>query len=490
MATSSDRPRSLIVPASADKPRILSRADSEALFKRVVAMTTGGGDTQVSVRATWTANLSWGRNRPVSSVKTIEHTVAITRWLNGQVMTTDMDRSDDATLKHNLQLLEGYLASLDSKKAFEPLGRQEYLTPTIWNDATYQMTWREISDAARKSVDPVVAAKMVAKGHVEISAVSWAIFNTRGLEAYSTATGALYMGTVFMPDGNGAGAAGKSHYDWSKLDVTALAGLAIQKCRDSANPVKVEPGRYTAILEPEAVKTLVDMALNYNDNNRGEAEENNKNPYNLSRGESKIGQRIFDSRITITSDPMDPECGYIPFDPEGFPYRKVTWVENGVLKELAYNREYAREKLGTDIWLPNPMAYRVSGGDTSIDEMIATTERGIYVTMFAPGSVWQEDDKSMSLIGSTRYGLWLVEHGKIVHPIMNLWIYESPLIVLNQVEQIGPAVRTVGAALLTEGTNTVQRDLPSESLSGGHAPFVAPPMKVRDFNFTRLIDAV
>jgi len=488
MAPSSDRPRRLIASAPADKPRILSRADSEALFKRVVAMTTGGGDTQVSVRATWTANLSWGRNRPVSSVKTIEHTVTITRWLNGQLMSTDMARSDDATLKHNVQLLEGYLASLDSKKALEPLGRQEYLTPTIWNDATYQMTWREISDAARKSVDPVVAAKMVAKGHVEISAVSWAIFNTRGLEAYSTATGALYMGTVFMPDGNGAGAAGKSHYDWSKLDTTALAGLAIQKCRDSANPVKVEPGRYTAILEPDAVMDLVDMAFNMNDNDRDEAEDNNKNPYNLSRGESKIGQRIFDSRITITSDPMDPECGYMPFDPEGNPYRKVTWVENGVLKELAYNREYAREKLGTNIALPNPMAFRISGGDTSIEEMIATTERGIYVTMFV--HLTQDDDRSMSLLGATRYGLWLVEHGKIVHPIKNLWVYESPLLVLNQVEQLGPPVRNSGCANMNVDTGAIFRNLPSQSLSGGRSPFVAPPMKVRDFNFTRLIDAV
>ena len=486
-SSTSDRPRSLMPAVPSDPPRILSRADSEAMFKRVVALAASGGDTQVTIRSTWIANLRWARNRPTTSGDTVEQMAVITRFLNGASLTAQLDRLDDATLKEAMRLLEQRLAGAtpDSDDPLpDPLGKQEYLTPTIWNDATYKMTPRDLSDSARKSVDPVAEAKLVAAGYVEIGAMSWAIFNTRGLDAYSAATGALYTETVRISDGTGSGWAGKSHVDWSKLDAPALSAAALQKCRDSANPFKIEPGRYTTVLEAKAAGLL--MASAVREMNRKDAEEDTNNPYNLSKGKSKIGTRIFDSRITVTSDPTDPECGYIPFDSEGNPHHKVNWIENGVLKELPYNRRYARKKLGTDVALPNPQAFTVSGGDTSLEEMVKSTERGIYVTHF--GELSPEDGKSLNMTGTTRDGLWLIEHGKIVHPIKNLWINDSPLIVFNQVQQLGRPVRTVG--VYWEGFGGVERDLPTQVLNAGNTPVVSPPMKVTDFNFTRLIDAI
>jgi predicted Zn-dependent protease len=471
-------------------PRILSRADCEALFRRIVGLTTGGGDTSVTIRSTWTLNLSWARNRPTTSGDIVESHAIITRAWRGVSLSTGLDQLDDTTLKETVQSLEQRLVSSSADASpITMLARQEYLTPPIWSDATYQLTAHGLSDAARMSVDPVVDAQLVAAGYMEVGAATWAIFNTRGLNAYAAATGALYTETVRTQDGTGSGWAGRRHLDWAKLDVPAVSATALQKCRASVNPVAIEPGRYTAILDPIVTAVLLACAV---DAMNREAAETGQTVYTLTpggagqRGISKIDHPVFDSRLTISTDPADPDCGYMPFDPEGSPYRPVTWVEGGILKALPYDRRYARQSLGTDTALPNPMAFRVSGGDTSIEEMIATTKRGILVTRL--GLITIVDSEQLSLSAVTRDGLFLIEDGKMTHPIKNMWMTESPMHVFNKVLQIGQSIPTVGTFVQRDGS--VLRDLPARALTDGYAPVVAPYVKVEDFNFTGLTDAI
>ena len=471
--------------------RILSQAECEALFTRIVKLTTGGGDTIVNIRATWTSTIRWARNRPTTIGDTVERFATITRTQPGKFVTVELDRLDDATLKEAVQVLEKRLAELqpseDGGAALLP--KQDYLPASTWSDATYNMSPRSLSDAARMSVDPVVDAKLDAVGYAALGATARAVFNTRGLNAYAAATGAMYSETVRNEAGTASGWAGRAHMDWAKLDPTTLSKTALERCIKSANPSAVEPGRYTAILDPDIVGRMFSFAVEAMDRDRAET---SKTVYTLTppkgnqRGTTKIGLPVFDSAITITSDPGDPECGYIPFDPEGNPYGKVTWVEKGVLKALAYDRAYAEQYLRSETPLLNPQAFRVSGGATSLGEMIASTERGIYVTHTS--GLEQYDRERIGLTAVTRDGLWLIEHGEITRPIKNLWINDSPMVVFNQIVQIGPAVRTYGA--VRQGWGGVLRDLPSRALNDGHTPIVAPPVKVKDFLFTRLTDAV
>jgi predicted Zn-dependent protease len=176
----------------------------------------------------------------------------------------------------------------------------------------------------------------------------------------------------------------------------------------------------------------------------------------------------------------------MPFDPTGNPYGKVTWVENGILKALAYDRAYARKKLNSDIPLPNPMAFRVSGGDTSVEQMIAATERGLLVTNTS--GVVAANQATLTVSSVTRDGLFLIEHGKITHPVKNMWFTESPMTAFNKITHLGPPERTYGAGKL--GWAGVLRDLPSRAVNDGREPIVVPPLRVEDFHFTRLIDAV
>jgi predicted Zn-dependent protease len=254
-----------------------------------------------------------------------------------------------------------------------------------------------------------------------------------------------------------------TQWDWAALDPAALTARAIDKCVASANPVRIEPGRYTTVLEPQAVHGLMTQAVNALD--RVTSEQAPMTVYTVHRGLSKIGRPVFDKRITLNTDPLDPVAGYIPFDDDGYPYRAVEWVKDGVLRELGYGRLYALTALGHGIPQQNPFAYRMSGGPTSIAEMVASTERGLLVTRFS--GVELLDPPTLLMTGTTRDGVWLIEHGRITKAVANMRFVESPMFVFNKVQQLGPPVRVYS-----------------------ELPVIVPPVKVDDFHFTTLSDSV
>ena len=107
------------------------------------------------------------------------------------------------------------------------------------------------------------------------------------------------------------------------------------------NPVAIEPGRYTVVLEPTAVGNLVQLlgfALN------ARAADEGRSFFTKQGGGNKIGLKVVDERVTLTSDPLDPDAAALPFTPEGVPVKKTTWIENGVVRNLAYDRYWAQKQ--------------------------------------------------------------------------------------------------------------------------------------------------
>ncbi len=152
------------------------------------------------------------------------------------------------------------------------------------------------------------------------------------------------------------------------------------------------------------------------------------------------------------------------FDGEGRPQKRTVWVENGVVKKLAYSRYWAQKK-GVE---SQPFGGRMvmQGGSSSIEDMIKNTERGILVTRF--WYIRSVDPQTLLLTGLTRDGTFYIENGKIQFPIKNLRFNESPVIMLNNVEELGKQER---------------------SRSEGGTLYL-PAMKIRDFTFSSLSDAV
>ncbi|WP_439557711.1 metallopeptidase TldD-related protein, partial [Dyadobacter sp.] len=145
---------------------------------------------------------------------------------------------------------------------------------------------------------------------------------------------------------------------------------------------------------------------------------------------------------------------------DGRPQEKVVWVENGVVKNMSYSRFWA-EKQGVKA-VPPAGGFIFQGGNESIADLIKSTEKGILVTRF--WYIRAVDPQTLLYTGLTRDGTFYIENGQIKYPVKNFRFNESPVIMLNNVEAIGKPVRANGS--------------------------LVPPLKIRDFTFTSLSDAV
>jgi len=363
-------------------------------------------------------------------------------------------------------------------------------SPKIWSDATAQVTAEQRASLARVLAEQSEAQGFLAAGYMEMFLGARMMLDPRGEGGYAFGDGTWpkdfrydrYSGagctmTVRHPKGVGSGWAGNVSYDWAAINSEALASRAIEKCKASLNPVAIEPGRYTVVLEPQAVSDLVRMLFWPPGFGRRAAEMRDPTTYwlgpdqSIKKIRSKLGLKIVDERITLSIDLMDPMQGSLP-SPDA---RRIAWIDKGVLTTLGYPRDYALlEGFGEGRSSASGTGFHMTGGQTSIEEMIETTKRGLLVTRFS--NMRMLDGASVLCSGLTRDGLWLIENGKISKAVKNMRITESPLFVLNQIEQLGVPVPTVWAA-------TVGFQL-------GLSPAIVPPLKARDFSFTSMIDAV
>jgi len=458
-----------------DSLRFLSREECATLVERIRGFAQGGGKTEVDVTSWWSGELRWARNRVSLASDRRDISVHVSRTLpamtgDGNVMTNQLD---DVSLTAAVREAERWAHRRQHSRTdiVTSVPDFQYAKPAIWSDTSYGLTTEERGRIARALVDPAEAAGMLSAGYIEVRAQGTASTPAEKPLMYAQQTTGQCSMTVRDPEGRGSGWAGGSSYDWTRIDPEALARRALQKCLASRNPVTIEPGRYTVILEPQAVHELVVFVVAaLNDRH---AAENQPGPLNagydtaLRLGRSKLGLKVVDERLTISHDPMDPALGVIPFGDDGwgpYPVDAVTWIDHGVLTDLSFGRAYAVRELTDNVPIAPRMAYRMSGGPTSVEEMIATTKRGLLVTRFSGVRPLNEG----LFTGLTRDGLWLIENGKISKAVKNLRFTDSPWFLLNSLEQVGEPVPVFSP----------------------DAPAIVPPLKARDFSFTSLIDAI
>ncbi len=439
---------------------VLSREDAEALVTRVVGMSKADG-VSVSVQSGRETNLRFADNQMSTSGVTTNTTIRVQSVFGKRRASVVTNDRSDAGLRRAVEQSEAIarLAPEDPEYLGE-LGPQTYQPVPAWFDSTAELSADDRAKAALTALAPARAANdLTVAGFIVCSAGATALGNSAGLFAYHRSTNANYTLTARTNDGTGSGWAAVEDNDWTRLDFDAVARQAIDKARRSRNPVAIEPGRYTVIFEPEATGNLVSVmggAL------QARAADEGRSAFSKPGG-TKVGERILDERVTLSSDPRDPLVLGSPFDGEGMPVTKQVWVDGGVLRQLAYPRYWAQRQGKTPTGGAGSL--RLAGGNESIESLIAGTERGILVTR-----LWYlraVDQRTLVYTGLTRDGTFLIEGGRIARSIKNFRFNDSPLFMLNNLEGMGPAVRIA---------------------SGGS--LVMPAIKVRDFNFTSLSDAV
>jgi predicted Zn-dependent protease len=353
----------------------------------------------------------------------------------------------------------------DDPEAMPALGPQTVApVAAAWDEATVGLDAQACAQAALTALGPARSnGQLQAAGFLIVNAGFNAIANKSGLFLYHRGTTSNYTLTVRTADGTGSGWAGAESPTWAGINFADVSARAIEKAERSRNPVAIEPGRYTVIMEPQAVGDLVSLVAFYAD---ARSADEGRSPFVKPGGGNKIGERIVDPRVNIFSDPYDRAILTQPFDGEGFPLTKREWVTNGVLSQLAYSRFWAKKQSKSATGGPNSIV--MAGGTASRDAMIASTQRGILVSR-----LWylrEVDPRTLLYTGLTRDGTFLIENGRITKSIKNMRFNESPLFMLNNIEALGPTARIAGAE------------------SG--APIVMPLLKAKDFNFTSLSDAV
>jgi predicted Zn-dependent protease len=250
-------------PSTGAPSHFLSQADCAALTARAVSLADGGGETTVLVNSQWVGNLRWARNQVSTSGNTLENEIVIARNIRGARAAVEINQIDDAGLTDAVRRAERLLRMRHDvlESDLPDTYVEPYLHPVIWSDTTYALDAARRAEVARRLTAPAAAAGVQAAGYLEVSAHGRAVMTSDGRAQYYPYTQAQYSVTVRDPKSAGSGWAGVDWYDWGKIETERLSAVALEKCLTSRNPVAIEPGRYTAVLEPQAVCDLADVMI-------------------------------------------------------------------------------------------------------------------------------------------------------------------------------------------------------------------------------------
>ena len=403
-------------------------------------------------------NIRYARNSVSTSGIVRNESLVVQSSFGKKTGTATINEFDDASLQKVVRRSEE-LAQLapENPEYVGFLGPQKYLESNTYFDSTANITPDYRAQAAAASITRSKAKDLTAAGFLQDNAGYQAMMNTKGLFAYNQATGVNFTVTVRTADGKGSGWVTRDYNDVSKLDTGMASQFAIDKAVMSQEAKAVEPGKYTVILEPAAsIGLLQNMIGSFGARQADEG----RSFLAKKGGGNKLGEKIVDESVNLYSDPTNPEVPSQTWAGDGQPRKKIYWIKNGVVQNMFYSRYWAQEK-GVEP-MPFPSNGIMEGGTASIDDMIKSTKRGILVTR--TWYIRSVDPQTLLYTGLTRDGTFFIEDGKIAYPVKNFRFNESPVIMLNNLEALGKPQRINGNLI--------------------------PPMKIRDFTFSSLSDAV
>lgn len=443
---------------------ILSEADAHAVTNKILALSkadscvvTLGGSENRHIR--FAQNMATTNGSPSSLDIGVESHFG---KKSGSASGTDIG---DTALA-NLVAASESTAKLapENPEFMPPLGPQKYLTSTTFSAATQNAGNSLLAAAILPVLQQAEAKKIQASGFLDVGAGFSCFANSKGLFVYNLGSSALHTITARTPDGTGAGWAGATHNDFSKLDVAGLGAVAIDKAVRSRKPVRLSPGKYTVILEPSAVSDLIGILL---ENLDQRSADEGRNFATKKGGGSRLGETVFGKNVTLFSDPNDPLVPGNIYSDDGQPAQRTVWIENGVLKNLQCGRYWADKMKRAPV--PSPTSLTMIGGSTSTADMIKQVRRGLLITRF--WYIREVDPQTVLMTGLTRDGVFLIEDGEITKPSFNFRFNESPVAMLNKVVAMGPSVRAYG----------------EESIG---LPTAVPTLLVNEFTLSSVSDAV
>lgn len=447
---------------------LLSKEEARKILEKAISYSKADGiNAQLSGQER--GNIRYARNSVTTAGEDSNLTLGVNTFFGKKSGSATINEFDDASIEKVVRRAEE-LAKLapENPEFMDPLPPQTYAAEgNTFSEATAKITPEYRAQAAADSITPALSKDVTAAGYLQDSRGFNSIMNNKGLYAYNKATSVDFTVTMRTNDGTGSGWAAQDLHDASKLNAGATSKVAIDKAVMSREAKAIEPGKYTVILEPAAAADLVRLMLNMNARTADEG----RSFLSKKGGGTKLGEKLVDERVNIYTDPWNVDAPASPWTPDGLARQKMDLIRGGVVKNLIYDRYWASQKNVAPV--PFPGNAIMDGGNVSFEDMVKDTKRGVLVTRF--WYIRPVDPQTLLFTGLTRDGTFFIENGKIKHPIKNFRFNESPIIMLNNLEALGKQVR----AVTSEGGGP-----------GGGVNLLIPYMKIRDFTFTSLSDAV
>ena len=413
---------------------VLAAGDLYEIADRILRRVPRGADGEVTVTQT---------------------TSALTRFANGAIHQNVADQ----TLRLRLRLIRdgrsgvaemqvatpdvaaALVEAAESIREHSPHGDPVPLYPPDGGadtDVGYSQATAAVTPELRADQVATVCAAAAAKGQqafgtCETGATAVAMVSTAGLRRSARQSVAELIAVCRGGDGSAYGARHDS--DATTLDVVALADEVTERCARNQGARHTDPGTYQVVLSPYAVAELLEYLGLIALGGLAMLEK---------RSFMRFGERLMSESVTITDDVDQSRLSPMPFDGEGATTRPVTIIDSGVCAAVVHDSVTAARAgvatTGHSFAQPNsdgplPRYLCLSPGGADVEAMIADCEHGLLVTRF--WYVRPVHPLATTITGMTRDGTFLIDRGRIAHPVRDLRFTQSIVAALADVRAVG-----------------------------------------------------
>ena len=436
---------------------ILSKSKSRNIIERALSFSTAD-EMRINLGGGRSGNTRFALNSITTSGDEDTLSIQVRAYFGKQHATASGTEISDEALKRVVQTAEDAARFVPEDPEYVPeLGPQKYLPIKPYFRSTAAASAKQRVNGAQSSLQPALENNLLSAGFFTNRHGFSAVGNSNKLFGYYRATNASFSVTTRTKDGTGSGWGSDSSRNIDQVDYQSASKRALQKAQGSSKSKTLEPGIYPVIMEPQAVADFIrfgSYAMNARSADEG------RSFFSKAGGGNKIGEQVAGDNITLRSDPTHPQLLGGPFGGDGLPAKKNTWIKDGVLQQLYYDRYWAKKQGIEATGYPSNII--IEGEQGTLEDLISNTDRAVLVTRF-----WYirfVDPQSLLLTGLTRDGTFWVENGRIQHAIKNFRFNESPMAVLNKVTGMSTPVRIGGS--------------------------MVPAIRASEFNFASLSDAV
>ncbi len=401
---------------------MLGQDHIRSLLREALRHCPPGAEADIYLTATDQALTRFANNRihqNVAHQDAVAHIRVAVGKRQGRAVTNNLSAS---SLANSVRQAAEYARLMPEDPDFPGLPEPSPVQSVAsYDEATASCDADQRAEVAGMTCRKAAELTLEAAGFCRTGATEFAVVSTRGADAWHVGSFAGLLITARSNDSAGWSKGGG--WRLAEIDPESLADEAIGKAIRGSNPQDLEPGEYPVVLEHYAVDDMLEALSFYGMG--AQMVQDGRSWMN-----DALGEPAMSPLVSVRDDGLDPAGWPVPFDAEGVARQPVNIVSDGVVQGPVYN-SYTAAKAGVAstghqrgaTGGPTATNLFMRPGDRSIEQLIASVDRGLYVTRFYYTRL--AHNRGCVMTGMTRDGTFLIENGEITTPIKNLRFTQS-----------------------------------------------------------------